>query len=193
MKGLRVELEESISDNFDKFNQEVKTLREEVTYSKAKFVELETKVTEVVKSVELNSRSCEDKNPAQTEALNKAKEELETKAKTLDNKLLLKKTRSQYNLLFYGVPEEPSEHKLKNLFLNDLNLDYSRVSKMYFAHGHRLPSKTPGPKPIILRLTDYGDRHLMLSHAYKTRRLKKKNPSRLASCCCCCVVVSRPR
>lgn len=164
-------LEESITSNFDRLNQEVKTLREEVTDSKAKFVELDTKVTEVVKAVEFNSKSCEDKNQAQTEALNKAKEELETKVNTLDNKLLLQEKQDRkYNLLFYGIPEEPSEDledKLKNIFLNDLNLDYSRVSKMYFAHGHRLPSKSPGPKPIILRFTNYGDRDLVLSNAYK--------------------------
>lgn len=164
-------LEESITGNFDKLNQEVKTLREEVTDSKAKFVELETKVTEVVKSVEFNSKSCEDNNQAQTEALNKVKEELETKVKALDDKLLLQeKYDRKYNLLFYGIPEESSEDledKLKNLFLNDLNLDYSRVSNMNFAHGHRLPSKSPGPKPIILRFTNYGDRDLVLSNAYK--------------------------
>lgn len=164
-------LEDSISQNFDKLNLEVKTLREEMTDSKTKFVELEEKVTKVIDSVDFNSKSCEEKDKAQTEALTKAKEELEEKVKNLENKLLLQEKQDRkYNFLFYGIHEEPNEDiedKLKNLFLNDLNLDYSRVSNMYFAHGHRLPSKSPGPKPIILRFTSYGDRDLVLSNAYK--------------------------
>ena len=38
-----------------------------------------------------------------------------------------------------------------SLFVDDLELDFSRVNNMYFAHGHRIPSEIPSPKPIILR------------------------------------------
>ena len=171
-------LEQSISGNFDKLNQEVKTLREEMTDSKAKYAELETKVTEVVKAVEFNSKTCEDSNQAQTDALDKAKEDLESKIKTLESKLLLQEKQDRkYNLLFYGIPEESGEDiedKLKNLFVDVLNIEYSRVSNMYFAHGHRLPSNNPGPKPIILRFTNYGDRDLVLSNAYKLGGSKRR-------------------
>ena len=52
-----------------------------MTDSKTKFKELETIVTDIVKSVEFSSKSCEDKNTAQIVALNAANEELEGNAK----------------------------------------------------------------------------------------------------------------
>ena len=45
---------------------------------------------------------------------------------------------------------------------------------MYFAHGHRLMSKSPGPKPIILRFTSFADRELVLSQAYRYAGRKKR-------------------
>ena len=133
--------------------EEIKGLREEVTESKTKFIELDTKVTEIEKSIEFNSKTCEDKAVAQTDSLNKVKAELEGKVQELENKLLLQEKQDRKNnFLFYGITEEPNEDiedKLKNIFLKDLKLDYGRVSNMYFAHGHRIPTKSPGPKPII--------------------------------------------
>ena len=80
------------------------------------------------------------------------------------------KHNQKYNFLFYGIQEEQYEDiedKLKNLFVDDLKLDFSRVNYMYFAHGHRILSKTPGPKPIILRFSQYSDRDMVLSNEYK--------------------------
>ena len=102
---------------------------------------------------------------AQTDSLNKVKAELEGKVPELENKLLLQeKQDGKYNLLFYGITEEPNEDiedKLKNIFLKNLKLDYGRVSNIYFAHGHRIPTESPGPKPIILRFAQYSDRDLV--------------------------------
>ena len=172
------QLEDKFTGMFDNLQEEIKGLREEVTESKTKFIELDTKVTEIEKSIEFNSKTCEDKAVAQTDSLNKVKAELEGKVQELENKLLLQEKQDRkYNLLFYGITEEPNEDiedKLKNIFLKDLKLDYGRVSNMYFAHGHRIPTKSPGPKPIILRFAQYSDRDLMLSNAYKLAGSKRR-------------------
>ena len=164
-------LESKLASKFDSLQEDVRTVREEVADSKIKFKELDTKVSDIIKSVEFSSKTCEEKDKKQTAALREMKEELECKVKALENKLLLQEKHDRkYNLLFYGIPEEQNEDiedKLKNLFVDDLKLDYTRVNNMYFAHGHRIPSKTPGPKPIILRFSQYSDRDLVLSNAYQ--------------------------
>lgn len=91
--------------------------------------------------------------------------------------MLQEKQDRKYNLLFYGIPEEQDENlddKLKTLFLDDLGLDYDRVNNMYFVHSHRMPSKSPGPKPVILRFCQYQDRDLVLSKSYKLAGSKRR-------------------
>ena len=45
---------------------------------------------------------------------------------------------------------------------------------MFIVHGHRIPSKSPGPKPIIMRFGRYQDRDLVLSNAYKLAGSKRR-------------------
>ena len=48
-------------------------------------------------------------------------------------------------MLFYGIQEEQNEDiedRLKNLFVDDLMLDFARANNMYFAHT----IKDPWPK-----------------------------------------------
>ena len=49
---------------------------------------------------------------------------------------------------------------------------------MYFAHGHRIPSKSPGRKPIILRFSQYQDRNFLSTrteiNAYKLTGSKRR-------------------
>ena len=89
----------------------------------------------------------------------------------------MEKHDRKYNLLVYGIREEIDENifdKMRSLFITDLEISANRVNDMYFAHGHRLPSKKKGvPRSIIIRFTSYGDRELVLANAYKlggTRR-----------------------
>lgn len=92
--------------------------------------------------------------------------------------LLMEKQDRKYNLLVYGIPEEAEEDvcaKMRELFVNDLEISQRRVNAMYFAHGHRLPSKSKtGPKPIIIRFTSFGDRDLVLSKAPKLAGSKRR-------------------
>ena len=75
---------------------------------------------------------------------------------------MLEKHDRKYNLIFYGFREEAKEDVLRESFVNDLDLDEERVRNMYFSNGHRIPQKSPGPKPIIFRFTSFEDRELIL-------------------------------
>ena len=171
-------LEDTIAGNFDKRSEMVKMLRSEVTESKTKFSELETKVTEVVKSVQFCSEKCDAKDKAQTEALQSTKEKLKGDIKKLEDKLLLQEKQDRkYNLLFYGIPEVPGEdieYTLRDLFTETLELDHTRVNNMYFTHCHRMTSKAAGPKLIILRFSQYSDRDLVMSSVYKLKGSKRR-------------------
>ena len=48
--------------------------------------------------------------------------------------MLLEKQDRKYNLLFYGIPEEPGEKlydKMRGYFVNDLGIDAERAQKIY--------------------------------------------------------------
>ena len=85
-------------------------MREEVADSKVKFKELDTKVSDIINSVEFNTKMCEKKDKAQTASFRKTKEELEGNVRALKNKLLIQEKHDlKYNLLFYGIQEEQNE------------------------------------------------------------------------------------
>lgn len=98
----------------------------------------------------------------QEEKLNTVTQDLNTKLSNLDNKLkLIEKHDRNYNLLFYGFPEDRGENvydMLRESFISDLQIEEERVRTMYFSNGHRFSSKGQGPKPIILRFTSPDDK-----------------------------------
>ena len=119
----------------------------------------------------VNDKKCQEKFGQTKGYIDERIEELNTKL------LLLEKQDRKYNLLIYEIPEENNEdvcEKMRELFVNDLQISPSKVDNMYFAHGHRLLTKAKtGPRPIILRFTSFGDRDLVLANAPKlagTRR-----------------------
>lgn len=156
---------------FESLKGEVAQLRTEVTESKEETAGISAKVSEIERSLEFQAEELRCIKVSQTEGIEKAKSDLNQKISELNSKLLLlEKHDRKYNLLFYGIQEEPGEdviEKLKTMFINDLEIDEDKVESMYFAHGHRLPSRGQGPKPIILRFISYEDRELVLSNARK--------------------------
>lgn len=156
---------------FESLKGEVAQLRSEVTESKEETAGISAKVTEIERSLEFQAGELRSIKVTHTEGIEKAKLDLNKKISELNSKLLLlEKHDRKYNLLFYGIQEEPGEDvidKLKTMFINDLEIDEDRVESMYFAHGHRLPSRGQGPKPIILRFISFEDRELVLSNARK--------------------------
>ena len=59
-------------------------------------------------------------------------------------------------------------------------MDEKMVRNMYFAHVHRLPSESDGPKSIIVRFTSFKEMDMVLSNAPKlagsSRRIVKDLP-----------------
>ena len=156
---------------FESLKGEVAQLRTEVTESKEETAGISAKVSEIERSLEFQAEELRCIKVSQTEGIEKVKSDLNQKISELNSKLLLlEKHDRKYNLLFYGIQEEPGEdviEKLKTMFINDLERDEDKVESMYFAHGHRLPSRGQGPKPIILMFISYEDQELVLSNVRK--------------------------
>lgn len=156
---------------FNDLRQELTTLKTDMGVTNKNLESVSNKVDDIEKSVDFQSKSLDEAKKTQTDSMEKSKQELEAKIKQLDDKLLLmEKHDRKYNLLFYGIKEEKDENvydKMRELFISDLELDDEKVQSMYFAHGHRLPSRSPGPKRIILRFLSFEERELVLSNAYK--------------------------
>ena len=63
---------------------------------------------------------------------------------------------------------------VRQSWITDLKLEKERVCNMYFAAGHRVPTKAAGPKPIIIRCTSLEDRELILSESKHYGGLRKR-------------------
>lgn len=171
--------DEKFTGMFRSFQNEMETLRQEVNQTKEGISKVTEKVNEIEQSLEFHSQSLKDNDKKQEDNLKATKEFIDQKLQEMNNKLLLlEKQDRKYNLLIYGVPEESDENvceKMRDLFINELQISGTRVDNMYFAHGHRLPSKSNrGPRPIIIRFTSYGDRGLVLSNAPKLAGTKRR-------------------
>lgn len=167
----------SIDDKFTKIFESLKTevdqLKAEMTETKITMENIDKKVEDIEESLVFQTGEINDHQKNLTEKVNKAENELLKKIAELDDKLmLLEKHDRKYNLLFYGIQEDlqsdqPKEiiERMKRLFVEDLKIDRDTVERMKFAHGHRIPSRGNGPRPIIMRFASYQDRELVLRNA----------------------------
>lgn len=163
---------------FKEFQKDLDVLRQGVTQTKGQVNTLTETVGQIEKSLEFQGQSLKENEEKQKKNMEETKGYIDEKIEELNKKLLLlEKQDRKYNLLVYGIPEESDEdvcEKMRELFVNDLQISPHRVDNMYFAHGHRLPTKAKaGPRPIIIRFTSFGDRELVLSNVPKlagTRR-----------------------
>ena len=179
-------IENNFSAKIEELREEMKTemkgIKEEVEHSKSEVkLEMNTMkktVSDMEKSVQDNSDRMEDIEKGQEEKIKAATVELDAKIKDLDIKLkLLEKQDRKYNLLFYGFTEEAGENVynvIRHSLITDLKLEEERVQNMYFAAGHRVPTKAPGPKPIIIRCTSLEDRELILSESKHYGGMEKR-------------------
>lgn len=164
------QINSKMASMFDEIRTDMTRMRTDLTETKTKVTAVSSKVDEIESSIEFQATKVADMSKAHDEEIRKTKEDLNKKIAEIDRKILLsEKQDRKYNLLFYGIREEPDEdisEKLRELFIQDLNLDEEKVGNMYFAHGHRIPSEAgTGPRPIILRFTSIGDRDLVLANA----------------------------
>lgn len=179
-------IENSFSTKIEELRDEMKTdmkdIKDEVEHTKSEVqVEVNTikeTVSDMEKSVQDNSDRMDEIEKNQEDKIKAATAELDEKLQELDNKLmLLEKQDRKYNLLFYGFQEVAGENVynvIRQSLINDLKLDEERVRTMYFAAGHRVPTKAAGPKPIIIRCTSLEDRELILSESRNYGGLKKR-------------------
>lgn len=161
---------------------DIKGIKDDVELTKSEVaVEINTMkdtVTDMEKSVQSNSDRMDDIEKGQKDRIEAATAALDVKLKELDTKLmLLEKQDRKYNLLFYGFQEEAGEDVysvIRQSLITDLSLDEERVRNMYFAAGHRVPTKAAGPNPIIIRCTSLEDKELILSASKSYGGMKKR-------------------
>lgn len=171
-------LDDKFSKIFTEFQKELEVLREEAKETKAGMRNMTEKVTQIEEGLEFQAQVMTDNQKKQEEKMENTKAYIDKKVGEINNKLLLlEKQDRKYNLLFYGINEERNENvyeKIRELCLTDLEISSTTVDNMYFANGHRIPSKSgAGPRPIIIRFTSFQDREIVLEKAPKlagTRR-----------------------
>lgn len=189
LRAMLMSMEERMSKRFEQIDSkftrifnglkaEISSLRTDVTETKSHIDIIETKVKDMEESIEFNAATVKEVEKGQDGKLAAFQQKLEEKIKELDNKLLLlEKHDRKYNLLFYGVSEEQNENVIdivRELFKNDLEIEEDRVNGMYFISGHRIPSESQGPKPIILRFSSSEDKDLVMSQSYKLAGSKRR-------------------
>ena len=145
-----------MANMFDEVRTDMARMKTDLTETRTKVIAVSSKNDAIESAVEFHASKVADLRKTHDEEIRKTKEDLNKEIEEIDRKLLLsEKQDRRYNLLFYGIREENDEdisEKLREMFIQDLKLDEDKVAKMYFAHGHRIPSEAgTGPRPIIYR------------------------------------------
>lgn len=178
LKGIDEKFTNMFTEFKNELRQEMGDLKVEMENTKLNMQKMTEKVDDIEKSVQFHSDKVTDLEKKQEEKLNTVTQDLNTKLSDLDTKLkLLEKHDRKYNLLFYGFSEERGENvydMMRDSFVADLGIDEERVRSIYFSNDHRIPSKSQGPRPVILRFTSYDDKELVLSKAYKYAGSKRR-------------------
>lgn len=183
------EMEAKFTGMFKDYQNDMEVIRQDVTDTKREVIDIKGKMDDITEkvekidgietSLEFHSNELEDVKEKQKEKFIETRQYIDDKVTELNNKLqLLEKQDRKYNLIAYGIPEDNDENvcdKMREIFRNDLKISPHRVDNMYFAHGHRMPSKKKeAPRPIIVRFTSYGDRDLVLANAKKLAGTKRR-------------------
>ena len=144
-----------LSGMFDTFKEEMREdmaqVRREIEESNIKVAGLTDKVTDLEISVDfhINQVTKMKRNVRHKDIQSDLDNKIAGIEKKLENKLkLLEKHDRKYNLLFCGFTEDSNENvyiTMRDSFIKELNIAKERVQNMYFANGHRMQSKTPGP------------------------------------------------
>lgn len=192
-------VEEKFAGIYNKLREDVEEIKEEVSDLKSQVEDVKAQSDGVERSMSFHAAKVDDIEKEQNEKRSQLEESLTEKIKDLNNKLLLlEKHDRKYNLLFNGIEEEQAEKlydKMRRFFVSNLHIDENRAERIYFSNGHRLPvaAKFIGPKPVIMRFTNYEDRELILSQAFNLAGsnksihtdlpvVMKKERQRLAKC-----------
>ena len=170
LSGRLDQIDKKFSGMFLEMKTDIRQLKENMTETTDKLNDLVIKLDDMEESIEHNAKITRDIKQKCDQKQSEIEKKLMEKIKLLEDKLkLLEKHDRKYNLLFYGIQETENEKvvdKLRTFFKSDLNIDKTTVDNMRFTNGHRIPSKGPGPKPIILRFTSHDDLKLLQACRY---------------------------
>ena len=162
-------LEEKFTNVYEELKAEIGTLKADIQANTSDIETINETLGEYEKSIEFQANQISDVEETHKRDMKKMEKSLDEKLKMLDQKLLLlEKQDRKYNLLFYGIPEQHGEKlydKMRLFFVKDLGIEEERVQQIHFVNGHRYPTKSNGPNPIILRFSCFDDREVVLSHA----------------------------
>lgn len=189
MKSMFKDFEQKLTTKLmkkldDKFDVVLGELREDIGEVKNDLSQVRTDVDDInsqidgfEKSLDFNSERLETVEKVQEDKRKKMETDLNEKIEALNSKLMmLEKHERKYNLIFHGITEELGEklyEKMRVFFVRDLELEQGRVEQIYFSNGHRIPSNQTGPRPVIMRFSNFEDRELVLSKAYKLAKTGK--------------------
>ena len=178
LSGRLDQIDKKFSGMFLEMKTDIRQLKENMTETTDKLNDLVIQVDDMEENIEHNVKIARDMKKECKQKQSKTEKKLMERIKSLEDKLkLLEKHDRKYNLLFYGIQETENERvveKLRTFFKNDLKIDRNSVENMRFTNGHRIPSKGPGPKPIIFRFTSHDDLNLVLSNSYRLAGTKKR-------------------
>ncbi|CAG2210820.1 unnamed protein product [Mytilus edulis] len=110
----------------------------------------------------------------ENEKLFKQKIDLQQQIDELKEKaILLEKHDRKYNILIYGIddsnPEENVYATTRKLFSEKLLRDAPKANSMPLANAHRVPTHGKGPKPILVRFVNFGDKQLVMFKAHNLK------------------------
>jgi hypothetical protein len=107
----------------------------------------------------------------ENEKLEKQKTDLQKQIESLSEKVvLLGKHERKYNILSYGIDDSDQDENIyavtRHLFTQDLEIDHRKANAIPIANANRLPTRSKGPKPIIVRFVHFGDKQLVMSRTH---------------------------
>ena len=171
-------LNDKFTSRFDDLKVEIGALKTEIEGNTSDIVSINKTLRQHENSIEFHANQTIEADEKRKNEMKMLEKSVDEKIKLLDQKLmLLEKQDRKYNLLFYGIPEEAEEKlydKMRRFFVTDLGIEEEKAQSIHFVNGHRYPTKSGGPNPIILRFTCWDDRELVLSQAKNLLNTRKR-------------------
>ena len=162
-------VERSLRSIINEVKADVNIVKTKYEQSKREIGDLKRDFTELEQGVSaMDSQIHELEN----EKLSKQKMELQKQIEELNEKtVLLEKHERKYNILIYGINDENQDENIyalvRQLFAEDLGINVRKANAIPIANAHRVPTRSKGPKPIIVRFLHFGDKQLVMSNAHK--------------------------
>ena len=145
-------VEEKFTGVINEMREEISDMHKEKIDIKADKDDVKSQADGVEKSINFHAAKVEDMEKDRNDTRLKLERDLTEKNEELDRKLLqLEKQDRKYNLIFYEIAEERQEklyEKMRNFFIEYLEIEPVRARQIHFSNGHRLPVDLKGPRAL---------------------------------------------